>query len=114
MKNRLLLKQWMDEAGLNQNQLARLSGVPQPTIGRILSGETYDPKNITLAKLVVHLGHTVDELNTGLSLQVRDEKSIYHTTPNADELDYIINYYRPLALKHQRMLKEIAQGFLKM
>jgi transcriptional regulator with XRE-family HTH domain len=113
MKNRDLLQKWMTESGINQNQLARLSGVPQPTIGRILSGKTHDPKNTTLAKLVAHLGHTLDELSSGQSLELREDKSTYNNAPTAEELDYILNYYRPLELKHRRMLKEIAYGFMK-
>lgn len=42
--------------GIRQSALARLSGVPQPTISRTLSGKSV-PETETLSKLVAVLGH---------------------------------------------------------
>lgn len=54
------IKEWLnselDARGLNVNQLSRISKVPQPTIFRILSGETKDPRSDTVAKLARALG----------------------------------------------------------
>lgn len=41
----------MAETGLNETQLGKRSGVPQPTINRILSGESASPRMPTIAKL---------------------------------------------------------------
>jgi transcriptional regulator with XRE-family HTH domain len=45
------LKLELDRRHLSQAELARMSGVPQPTIQRIISGETGDPRGSTMAKL---------------------------------------------------------------
>lgn len=45
------LRKLMDERGVTQYRLSCLSGVPQPTIQRILSGESKNPKADTLSKL---------------------------------------------------------------
>ena len=41
----------MADTGLNETQLGKRSGVPQPTINRILSGESASPRMPTIAKL---------------------------------------------------------------
>jgi hypothetical protein len=55
-------KRWlqteMDARGLDPSKLARISKVPQPTIFRILSGETKDPRTGTVKKLERALGST--------------------------------------------------------
>lgn len=48
----------MDARGLDPSKLARASKVPQPTIFRILSGETKDPRTGTVKKLERALGAT--------------------------------------------------------
>jgi len=45
-----------------QTELARRSGVPQPTINRILSGETGDPRGSTINKLRRVLGEDIDDV----------------------------------------------------
>lgn len=50
------LQEEMDARGLDPSKLARASKVPQPTIFRILSGETKDPRTGTVKKLERALG----------------------------------------------------------
>jgi SOS-response transcriptional repressor LexA len=52
----------MQRAGLTQYELAKRSGVPQPTIQRILSRETASPKSKTVKRLAATLGVTTDSL----------------------------------------------------
>lgn len=56
MKFRDWLRQEMEASELSQAELARLSKVPQPTIQRILSGETPDPRGSTIEKIRLILG----------------------------------------------------------
>ena len=56
------LSQLMAETGETQYSLAAKSGVPQPTIQRILSGETKDPKANTVRKLLRALGRDPNAL----------------------------------------------------
>lgn len=54
------------ENGLSENQLARNTGVPQPTIHRILSSSVRDPRDSTLRPLAEYFGVTVEQLRTSL------------------------------------------------
>lgn len=46
----------------NPNSLAEATGVPQPTIHRILTGESADPRTKTLEPIARYFGVTVSEL----------------------------------------------------
>jgi len=59
------LRAKMREVGLNESQLSRRSSVPQPTINRILSGESSSPRKSTLEALSRPLGVTPDWLLFG-------------------------------------------------
>lgn len=45
------LRSKMIEHGLNESELGRRSDVPQPTINRILSGESASPRRPTVEKI---------------------------------------------------------------
>lgn len=55
----------MEEQGLGENELARRTGVPQPTIHRILKGASKSPRISNLEKLANPLGTTVSYLAHG-------------------------------------------------
>lgn len=52
----------IEQRRTNANALAVAAGVPQPTVHRILSGESLDPRTSTLKKLADQLGVTVNDL----------------------------------------------------
>lgn len=56
------LKQIMEEQNLTANALAERSGVPQPTISRIVNGSHGDPRTKTLEKLAAALNFSVSAL----------------------------------------------------
>ena len=60
------VRKWLGDrlaaTGMGQTELARRSGVPQPTIHRILSGETGDPRGSTINKLRRVLGEDIDDV----------------------------------------------------
>lgn len=62
------LRARMQERGIkSQNQLARISGVPQSSIHRILTrDDTYSPTRGTLQRLAAALGTTVPWLTDGI------------------------------------------------
>lgn len=55
----------MTELGLSQTELGRLSGVPQPTIHRIMSGESQSPRQQNIEKIAKALSVTATWLWTG-------------------------------------------------
>ncbi|WP_449102155.1 XRE family transcriptional regulator [Pseudomonas extremaustralis] len=59
------LRNKMRELGLNESQLSRRSSVPQPTINRILSGESSSPRKPTVESLARPLGVSPDWLLFG-------------------------------------------------
>ncbi|MGI4856739.1 MAG: helix-turn-helix domain-containing protein [Janthinobacterium lividum] len=60
------LKQAMSDRRVSsQSALARSSGVPQPTINRILTGKSANPDSHTLARLAVALSVSSEWLLTG-------------------------------------------------
>lgn len=56
------LKGLMDRTSINQNELAERTKVPQPTINRILSGESKDPRHSTVKPLADFFGISVAQL----------------------------------------------------
>lgn len=56
------IKKWMDAREMSEGALSRLSKVTQPTIHRIITGESRDPRRSNLEKLARVFGRTVDDL----------------------------------------------------
>jgi transcriptional regulator with XRE-family HTH domain len=75
------LRKEMDRQGVTEYALGKRSGVPQPTIHRILTGESRNPKARTLDRLARTLGMSHDDLVRGEprrpGLPVRDETPAY-------------------------------------
>jgi transcriptional regulator with XRE-family HTH domain len=57
-----MLKRYREKAGLSQNQLSKLSGVPQSVICDIESGKTKAPRIDTLQAIAEVLKMSIDEL----------------------------------------------------
>ncbi|MBP2655699.1 MAG: Cro/C1-type DNA-binding domain [Firmicutes bacterium] len=56
------IQELMKRKHITPYRLAKLSGVSQSQISRILSGKTMEPKKCTLVKIAVALGVSVSEL----------------------------------------------------
>lgn len=54
----------MDKQGLNATKLAQETGVPQPTIHRILKGVSKDPRTDTVKPLADYFGVSIDALRS--------------------------------------------------
>lgn len=80
----------MDRQDLSEYALGKRSGVHQPTIHRILSGETRNPKAHTLDRLARTLGMSRDQLFEGdpgqPGLSIRDEAPTYGPTQAIESL----------------------------
>ena len=46
-------------------EISKLSGIPEPTVRKILSGETADPRFETIVKLVASMGGSMDDIAGG-------------------------------------------------
>lgn len=60
------LHRLMRAGGLSEAELARRSNIPQPTLHKILSGKTDDPRASTLKALANSFGVSIDELLLGV------------------------------------------------
>jgi len=56
------LARLMAKEGISQSGLSRATGVPQPTINRILSQVTQDPRRDSMAALASYFGVPIDSL----------------------------------------------------
>lgn len=56
------LRKLIDDAQISENQLSERTGVPQPTINRILKEQSRDPRDSTLLPLARYFKLTVEEL----------------------------------------------------
>lgn len=57
------LKEMKSERGLTTKEIAEKSGIPEPTLEKLFSGATKDPKLATMQQLVHFLGFTLDDLS---------------------------------------------------
>lgn len=70
------IKQLMYLRRLNEAELARQAGIPQPTLHRLLAGNTPDPRISTLHQLTNYFQVTLDELYTpSIGLQRESAKT---------------------------------------
>lgn len=73
------LSKLMVEYDLSENELARRSGVHQPTIHRILKGESKDPRRSNVSKIAAVFGRTASDLlgETQAEVGIREDSGIY-------------------------------------
>jgi len=71
------LNDLMNRSNTNPTELARLTGIAQPTVHRILSGQSDDPKLSNLRKLARALGTTIAQLEENHS-QVAESSTPYN------------------------------------
>lgn len=64
------LRALLDAKAISENELGRQTKVPQPTIHRILSGNTADPRDGTLRPIASFFNITVEELRTNTKDEV--------------------------------------------
>lgn len=57
-----ILKYYVQKNQLNPSELARITGIGQPVIFRMLSGETQNPKVATLSPIAKHFGVSISQL----------------------------------------------------
>lgn len=69
-----VLSYLMKEQGLTSAELARLTGVLQPVVYRIASGETDNPKIGTLIPIANHFGISINQL-VGIDTERKDKES---------------------------------------
>jgi transcriptional regulator with XRE-family HTH domain len=64
-----ILSRLMQQQDVSEYALARVTGVPQPTIHRILTGESSDPRTGSLRPIATYFGVSVAQLRGDEPLQ---------------------------------------------
>lgn len=59
------LKKMKAASGKTTAEIAKGSGIPEPTLEKLFAGATKDPKLPTMQKLVYYLGYTLEDLCRG-------------------------------------------------
>lgn len=59
---RSYLAELKEKGGFSWAQIASMSGIPESTIRKIFDGSTPDPRFETLAKLVISMGGSLDDI----------------------------------------------------
>lgn len=86
-----ILQSWMESAGISQNELARRTGVNQPTIARIFSGQSKDPRVDNLERLCRPFGKTVTDLYEAAKKNKFDPANIEHSAETLELLSKFNN-----------------------
>ncbi len=76
-----LLRELMTSEGIGENGLARKTGVPQPTIHRILQRESLQPRKSTLQPIATYFNVPVELLISGI--HITDAEEDHSNSPNA-------------------------------
>lgn len=90
----------------NENELARVTGVKQPTIHRILTGESREPRRSTLEKLAVYFGITADDFYSedGVpDLKLYAPPLLEHKKPSDPLLDQMVKAYKSASDEARKM-----------
>lgn len=104
-----ILSRLMQRQGLGESALARAAGVPQPTIHRILSGASTDPKTGTLRHLADYFGLTVAQLRGDEPLHdVPGPEQTYSVAERA-----LIAQFRQLTDEEQRVIRRTVAALVQ-
>nr|WP_302476216.1 helix-turn-helix transcriptional regulator [Pandoraea iniqua] len=99
----------------SQMALHRMSGVPQPTINRLLRGYTGSPDSDTISKLAVALSVHAEWLLTGRGdKEVRRAASISRATDGAWPFAFSQARYEALPDEHRGRIESYALATIEM
>lgn len=113
----------LSQKGWNESELARFSGVSQPTVHRYASGETETPKKDNLKKIAKAFNVSYQYISGEGDDQVRyghpsQDTTLEHKalTPNADKLIArirLLDEENQLKLEDYKLLNLIIDRFMK-
>lgn len=86
------LKYMKQKSGLTTKEIAEQSGLPEPTLEKLFSGQTKDPKLTTIRTIVHFFGCTLDDL-VPLDSKKSPAPAVAETGESLDEKRLITNYH---------------------
>ncbi|HIO02141.1 MAG TPA: XRE family transcriptional regulator [Alphaproteobacteria bacterium] len=103
MELKTRLRQLLDEKGISPYTLSQISGVPQPTIHRILAGISTSPRDSNIKKLAIGLNISEAELrgmSDSITQQERELLDKIHNLP-AEQQHLITSLVHNLSKKER-------------
>ena len=88
----------LEELGWSENELKRRTGVSQPTIHRIITGESQDPRQGNVEKLAKALGVSAHWLRHGGPIDVSAKEALGTCEPNVEPGPEIVSPYRAVKI----------------
>lgn len=87
MKPGEVIRSWMESQDMSEGELSRLSKVPQPTIHRIITGESKDPRRGNIERIAKVFGKTSEDVYSGeLKLTTHKASVAAGRAPTVNEL----------------------------
>ena len=107
------LKKMKKESGLTTKEIAERSHLPEPTLEKLFSGVTKDPRLTTMQELVHFFGYTLDDLVPEYFVNKKSPAPAEADTGDK-RLDGIIENYHQLNEDGQQQLADQAESLTYM
>lgn len=88
----------LEELGWSENELKRRTGVSQPTIHRIITGESQEPRQSNVEKLAKALGVSAHWLRHGGAAELSTKEAVAAYEPNVEPGPEITSPYRAVKI----------------
>ena len=99
------IRRWMRDRGWSEGELCRRSGVPQPTIHRIITGESKSPRREKVERIARAFGRSVED--------AYDNKSKPAQLTIEDRADAVYESLSILTDEQRELVLRIAAEFAK-
>lgn len=86
------IQKLMVKNGINEAELSRRTHIPQPTLHKILTGKTEDPRFSTLQQLASFFQLTVDEIANGITGSFESKETRINSIPIISWRDCVENF----------------------
>ena len=94
------LRELKAQSSLSTREIAKLSGIPEPTLEKLFAGQTKNPGINTVQQLVHSLGHTLDDL-VDSPIPIKKASSI------SDEAMNIAKRYQNLDIYGKSLIRSV-------
>lgn len=109
------LKKMKKESGLTTKEIAERSHLPEPTLEKLFSGVTKDPRLTTIQELVHFFGYTLDDLVPEYFVNKKSPALTETDTGDEDTgINVLVGYYHQLNESGQQELVDYAEGLTYM
>lgn len=103
---------WMkQQSGMTTKEITQKSGIPEPTLEKLFSGATKDPKLETMRQLVHSLGYSLDDLDDHSSVASPHGSGMIKCTVSEEEY-CIVSAYRMASEADRGIIDNIVSRYV--